>query len=68
MIFMICSHEELHHMDHMRRPIGYGETKSVLRSQLYPILDDKDSLYLKLNLVLERTICMIYAADPMYHT
>ena len=65
---MICSHVEPHHMDHMRRPIGYVETKSVLKSQLYPILDDKDSLYLKLNLVLERTIYMIYAADPMYHT
>ena len=53
---MICFHVEPHLMDHMRRSIaGYVETKSVLRSQLYPILDDKDSLYLKLDLVSEHT-------------
>ena len=57
-----CSHVEpydiwsiSYHMDHMSRPIIYVETQSVLRSQLYPILDDKDSLYLKLDLVSEHT-------------
>ena len=44
------------YMVHMRGSIEYVETKSVLKSQLYPILDDKDSLYLKLTLALEHTL------------
>ena len=55
---MICSYVGPYHMVQMRRPIEYAETKSVLRIQLYPILDDKDSLYLKLNLALEHTSCI----------
>ena len=58
---------EPYHLVQMRRPIEYAETKSVLKSQLYPILDDKDSLYLKLNLALEHTLFIDYAVSTMYH-
>ena len=64
---MICSYVDPYDMVHMRRPIEYVETKSVLKSQLYPILDDKDSLYLKLNLALDHTLCIKYTASTMYH-
>ena len=62
---LVWSHIEPYHiMVHMKRPISFVETKSVLRSQLYPIADDKDSLYLKLNMAFEH---IMYATYDMTH-